>query len=158
MKIIYILLFILLSAAIAAFIYFSGRKEKAIIDETQPFVEDTVVAISDGWNPAALVSRAEPGLINAMAAGGSVQELFNVYSTLGSLQKAPDCNVKDTSQFQGTADKYSTVSYTCDVSYQNGPATILITVRKPEDGSEWKVYYINISSPYFSSEGYRRTK
>ena len=75
---------LVLVGAVAAFVFSSVRKEKALEQETTAFVVDTVSAISDGWNAQALVSRAEPGLIQAMEGQGrNIDDLFHVYRKLG---------------------------------------------------------------------------
>lgn len=150
---------LLVVGIVAAFIIWSGKKEKEIKAQTSAFVTETVTAISKDWNPDALARRAEPGLIKAMASQGEgIEDLFNVYRKLGNLKDDPDCRLKDTSSFNGAAGSYTTVSYTCNAEYDNGPATLLITLRRVDTRKDWKVYYINVSSPYFSELNYRRTK
>jgi hypothetical protein len=149
---------LLVAGAIAAAVVFSGAKDKDVERETSGFVIETVNAISGEWNPQELIDRAEPGLIDAMASQGqSVSDLFAVYRKLGALQSPPACRLKDTSQF-GAADSYTTASYSCEAQYDNGSAALLITLRRGKARPEWRVYYLNISSPYFSQLDYQRTK
>ena len=149
---------LLIAVGITAFIVASGKKEKAIEAETSSFVAETVSAISKDWNADALVSRAEPGLIKAMASQGeSVYELFKVYSKLGGPKSDPDCHLKDTSE-SGASVVYTLASYVCDGEYEHGSATLNLTVRRDNSGGDWKVYYIRVESPYFAEIGYPRTK
>jgi len=150
---------LLIIGAIAALIYLSGRKERMIEAETLPFVEETVEDITHGWNAEKLVSRAEPDLIKAMTSHGqSLYDLFAIYRTLGRVKSDPDCHIKDTSQFYGSSNSYITATYNCEVEFAKGPATVMLVVRRAEHSKDWKVYYINIASPYFTEEGYNRTK
>ncbi len=150
---------IVLAVAAMAIVFFLGAGDKGMEQETSGFVTETVEAISHTWDPQELLTRAEPGLIKAMASQGQgVRDLFAVYSKLGALKASPSCRLKDTAQFKGTADHYVTASYICAAEYANGPGTLLLTVRRGEADSVWRVYYINISSPYFSELHYPRTK
>ena len=150
---------ILLAVLLAFTTVFLVLKSKQGDRETSAFVTDTINSISDGWHARELVARAEPGLIKAMSSHGqTLSELFSVYRKLGNLTTAPDCHLKDTSQFEGTTDSYITASYSCEAEYDNGHATILITLRHGKTDTAWKVYYINVSSPYFSEIGYQPSK
>ncbi len=150
---------LLLAGAIAGFVIMSGRKEKAIEDETSSFVGETVSAISKDWNADELVKRAEPGLIKSMnLAGPEGARLFSIYRKIGAAKGEADCKLKDTTEFQGSNDHYTSASYVCESDYEHGSATLNITVRRGDSGGEWKVYYFRIDSPYFAELGYQRTK
>jgi len=140
------------TGAIFAAFWISGAHEREMERQTVSFAAETVTAISDGWKPELLTERAEPGLIRAMASQGqSVGELFRIYRKLGASTSPPECRFKDTSQF-GTGDhSYTTATVTCEGQFDNGPATFLLTLRQHQDSEDWKVYYINISSPKFSA-------
>jgi len=123
--------------------------------EATAFVVDTVNAMSEKWDAQELVRRADPGLINAMASQGQgVGELFDIYRKLGNLKTPVECHLKDTAEFED----YTSASITCDAEYDNGPANFLMTIRRGKTESDWIVYYINVSSPHCTEQGYQRTK
>jgi hypothetical protein len=133
---------LLIIAVIAACVYLNFN---SVEKETAIPVTDCVNAISAHWDPAELKERADPGLIKAMSSQGqSVEELFKVYSKLGKPLDTAHCTLKNT-----TNGTYTSATYDCEMTYENGPATITITIRKKDDQKDWQIYYINIKSPFF---------
>ena len=100
-KLLTIILLLILAGGIGFAVWHSIEKNQAIERETSDFVTETIGAITESWNPHALTSRAEPGLIKAMTVQGqSIDDLFRVYRNLGSPSAAAECAVKNTTQFE----------------------------------------------------------
>lgn len=150
---------LLITGAIAVAVYQSHERNKQIEQETSDFVTDTINAISEKWDAHALVKRADPGLIKAMGSQGqSVFQLFDVYRNLGVTKSPPNCALKDISTFESTSGSYTSASYNCDAGYENGQATVHITIRRGKSEDDWRVYYLNVDSPLFRELNYPRTK
>lgn len=144
--------FALILAAVAAicigsYLFLSsGKLEK----ETSGIVVEDISAISEKWDAEALKSRADPGLIKAMASQGqSAEELLKIYSALGNLKQPASCKFHATQAFMKGGVSHTTVSYDCSADYDKGEAVISLTLIKGDNETKWLIYYINIHSDVF---------
>ena len=116
---------------------------------TSAFVEQLVTDVSKDWNPETIKEHTHALLAEQMAREGqSWEDYFLIYRKLGAL-KSNTCKLLNYGSFAGLSGSYTRANFTCSAIYENGGATINLSVQQADHDGSWQVAVFHITSPMF---------
>ena len=119
-----------------------GIESKSIL-----IITDMVADIADKWSLDTLKKYADI----PPEAESSYESAFASYKRLGSIEKAPDCQMKNYDMRPLVDGRtYTEANYFCTGQFPTGPATIWVTVFDFKNEGFWRISAINVMSNYFT--------
>ncbi len=144
--------FILFVAFLAGMFYVRDAIIRSgIREQSLPFVEETLNAVTTGWNRTELDKRAEPALESRVTAVVARHQLdFPYFARLGKRVSDFACTLGDYTTFKDETQNYIAANYNCGVQFEKGAATLAIGIMREKETAPWRVNYFDVVSPYLA--------
>jgi len=123
-----------------------GYKSEAYESTAVPYIKKVIPEISK-WNPELIKSYMVSETLNDVNAE-DFRKMVSIFSKIGKLISIEKPQFKNTSSVNSSQHSAMTlVTYTILGKYENGDATITMTLR--DEGESFKIYRFNIDSMAF---------
>jgi hypothetical protein len=124
-------------------------KGTALDEESKAYVDEVIPRILANLNKEALFQYASDELKNS-ASPEEFDKVFNFFAKLGQFKEYKDSSGQANMSFTTERGKEITGIYEAQAEFENGPATIKITIVKK--GGNWAVSGFHIDSTAFLNE------
>lgn len=139
-------IFLILVLSLGACVGSLALKMPGLNEESQAYADETIEAVCAEWDQAALEERLSPEFWE-VTSRADLKKLFEIVGKLGPLEtfeaSQGEANIR---RFLGQGEQVTAV-YVADAEFEQGPATITLTLVK--HGDDWQVAGFNVNSMEF---------
>lgn len=119
-----------------------------IREQSQPFATQFVGSVTMHWNRAELDRQADTNLAAQVRNSGIARPLdFAYFAQLGARTSEVDCKLYDYTTFKDDTRNYISANYICAAQFEQGAASILLTVMRDKENAPWRIGYFDVASP-----------
>jgi hypothetical protein len=138
--------FLILLVALGVFIVRVAATGSKLDASSKAFVDETVPQIVGTWSADNLIQHAAPQLLQATSED-QVQELFRGFAAkLGPLVQYEGCKGESNTSVTTQSGRVVSARYTAQATFQNGKATINLTLLQ-NTSSTWSIVEFYVLSP-----------
>lgn len=139
-------IFLVLVIGIGSCVASLAVKVPGLNEESQAYADETIEAVCTDWDQSALEERLSPEFWE-VTDDADLDKLFEIVGKLGPLESFEtsrgEANIQ---RFLGQEERVTAV-YHAEAEFDEGPATITLTLIKHDD--EWQVAGFNVNSMVF---------